>query len=68
MSSFIRHIKNEKLGRETDAYYVDDYFGPHEYGVYIPDEDTKIDPPQLGSYLPWDNYLTIKQMKKRGWE
>ncbi len=68
MSSFIRRIKNERLGRETDAYFLDDLFGAHEYGVYIPNKDTKLESPPLGEILLWSKFVTIKQMKRRGWE
>lgn len=33
MSSYIRKTKHPETGEWLDAYWLDDYFGPHHYGV-----------------------------------
>lgn len=35
MSSYIQRIKHN--GEEVEAYFIDDYFGRHQYGVKIGD-------------------------------
>jgi hypothetical protein len=33
MSSFIREAVNPKTGKTVKAYFIDDYYGSHLYGV-----------------------------------
>ena len=37
MSSFTRKTKHPVTGRIQQADWIDDYFGPHEYGIKFPD-------------------------------
>lgn len=37
MSDFIRRTKNPKTGRFEEAEWLDNYYGPHQYGVRFPD-------------------------------
>lgn len=38
MSNFIRRTKNPRTGEYEDAYWLDDYFGSHRYGVKFPSD------------------------------
>ena len=33
MSSYITMAKNPKTGKKVKAFFIDDYYRPHEYGV-----------------------------------
>ena len=37
MSSYTRLTKNPKTGKWEDAYWLDDFYGPHQYAVRFPD-------------------------------
>ena len=37
MSNYSRLTKHPKTGEFLQAEWLDDYFGPHEYGVRFPD-------------------------------
>jgi hypothetical protein len=36
MSSFCRRTKNPVTGEYEEAFWIDDYFGRHRYGVRFP--------------------------------
>ena len=38
MSSYRRQTKNPKTGNWEEAFWVDDYFGRHQYGVLFPSD------------------------------
>lgn len=46
MSSFIRNTKNPETGKFEPAYWLDDYFGNHKYGVKFED-GTVYDPDKV---------------------
>lgn len=37
MSDFIRDTYNPRHGKLEPAHWMDDYYGPHRYGVKFPD-------------------------------
>lgn len=43
MSTYSKITKNPKTGKFEEARWIDDYFGPHHYGVEFQD-GTVIDP------------------------
>lgn len=71
MSSYVGRVRNERLGRETNAFFIDDFYGHHNYGVGIPNEDTD---EKLG---PWWHdkahelalvFIPIEKLSDKGWE
>ena len=38
MSSYRRQTKNPKTGNWENAFWIDDYFAHHEYGVFFPSD------------------------------
>ncbi len=54
MSSYRKKTKHPATGKIEDAMWIDDYFGPHRYGVkfsddlvYYPDEIQSPEPPEI---------------------
>jgi len=62
MSSYIRNTKNPKTGRFEPAYWLDDYFSHHHYGVKFPDglvvdpKKVKLETNDLPVDKTWDDY------------
>ena len=78
MSSFIRATKRPGTGAFEDAFWVDDMYGSHRYGIVFPDDEDntgvayKADDYEWEteekriSDISWDNYpKVVRQAKKK---
>lgn len=57
MSSYRRMTKHPKTGEWEEAWWVDDKFGNHHYGVEFPSEQGKFYDPRKVKLetKPWDD-------------
>lgn len=44
MSSYFKNTKHPKTGEWQTAMWLDDYFGPHRYGVLFPGDEKYYSP------------------------
>ena len=67
MSSFKTHARNEELNRDTDILWIDDYYAPHDYAVFVPKFDSVIN---LTDEINEDYYDVMPPtiFYRRGWE
>lgn len=70
MSSYIRNTKRLDTGEWEGAFWIDDYFAHHHYGVIFED-GTVVDPRaveletnQEPHHLSWENYPPKSERKK----
>jgi hypothetical protein len=56
MSSFIREAVNPKTGKKVKAYFIDDYYGKHQYAIAFRRDDTDADITDGLIYLDYDFY------------
>jgi len=56
MSSYVAITKHPKTGKQVQAWWLDDYFGKHLYGVRFLDE--------IKVYDPRKTKLTTKETTK----
>lgn len=52
MSNFIKNTKHPITGEWRDAFWIDDYFGSHRYGVIFCDGDAT-----------WEKYDKYNELK-----